>query len=71
MLTRNSANVLVDPANGFKVVKNDVALGDMAEKPTLIANMIQYAPANLALNLMDGSNAEKGDILYDWRGRSL
>jgi hypothetical protein len=71
VLTKEHANILTDPANGFKAVKNDVSLGDMAEKPTLITNMLQYTPANLALNLMDGSNIEKGDILYGWWGRRL
>jgi hypothetical protein len=71
VLTRKSSNILTDPANGFKAVKNDVVFGDMAEKPTLITNMLQYTPANLALNLMDGSNVEKGDVLYGWWGRRL
>jgi hypothetical protein len=71
VLTRNQINILTDPANGLKAVMNDVVLGDMAEKPTLITNMLQYTPANLALNLMDGSNIEKGDVLYGWWGRRL
>jgi len=43
----------------------------MAQKPTLIANMLQYTPANLVINLMDGTNIEKGDVLYGWWGRRL
>ena len=71
VLTKKNINILTDPANGYKAVMNDVALGDMAEKPALITNMIQYTPANLALNLMDGSNIEKGDVLYGWWGKRL
>ena len=71
MFTKNHTNILTDPANGNKAVMNDVILSDMVENPTLIANMLQYTPANLALNLMDGSNIEKGDVLYGWWGRSL
>jgi hypothetical protein len=36
----------------------------MEERPALIANLLQYTPANLALNLLDGSNVRKGDLLY-------
>jgi hypothetical protein len=34
----------------------------------LITNLLQYTPANLALNLLDGSNVRKGDLLYGWVG---
>jgi hypothetical protein len=71
VLTKKSINILSDTATGNKAVMNDVILGDMVEKPTLITNMLQYTPANLAINLMDGSNVEKGDVLYGWWGRSL
>ena len=71
VLSKNKSNILADPAKGFKAVKNDVILHDMEEKPTLIVNILQYTPANLALNLLDGSNIEKGDILYGWWGKSL
>jgi len=71
VLTKKSINILSDTATGNKAVMNDVVLGDMVEKPTLIANMLQYTPANLVLNLMDGSNVEKGDVLYGWWGRGL
>jgi len=71
VLTKIRANILSDTANGFKAVKNDVTLGEMEEKPTLIANMLQYTPANLAINMIDGSNVEKGDVLYGWWGKGL
>jgi hypothetical protein len=71
VLTKKKVNILVNTTSGFKAVKNDVTLREMEEKPALIANMLQYTPANLALNLMDGSNVEKGDVLYGWWGRGL
>jgi hypothetical protein len=45
-------------------ILNDVLLKEMEERPTLISNLLQYTPANLALNLLDGSNVRKGDLLY-------
>jgi hypothetical protein len=71
VLTKKNGNVLTDNATGLKAVKNDVPMNEMAKKPTLIANMLQYTPANLAINLMDGSNIEKGDVLYGWWGKRL
>jgi hypothetical protein len=71
VLTKNKNNILVDSVTGFKAVKNDVLLSEMEKKPTLIANLLQYTPADLTLNLIDGTNVEKGDVLYGWRGRGL
>ena len=71
VLTKRSINILADTATGNKAVMNDVYLRHMEEKPTLIVNMLQYTPANLSINLMDGSNVEKGDVLYGWWGKSL
>jgi hypothetical protein len=71
VLTKNSANIITDSTSGFKAVKNDVMLLELEQKPTLIANMLQYTPANLAINLIDGTNVKKGDVLYGWRGKSL
>jgi hypothetical protein len=71
VLTRNKANILVDTESGNKAVRNDVTLSKMERKPTLIANILQYTPANLVLNLIDGTNVEKGDVLYGWWGKSL
>jgi hypothetical protein len=45
-------------------ILNDVLLKELEPKPTLISNLLQYTPANLALNLLDGSNVRKGDLLY-------
>jgi hypothetical protein len=45
-------------------ILNDALLKEMEPKPALITNLLQYTPANLALNLLDGSNVRKGDLLY-------
>jgi hypothetical protein len=47
-----------------KAIRNDVSLKEMSPHPTLISNLLQYTPANLALNLIDGSNYQKGDVLF-------
>jgi len=70
-LTKNRANILYDNESGLKAVKNDIHLWEMEQKPTLIANLLQYTPANLTLNLIDGTNVEKGDVLYGWWGKGF
>lgn len=45
-------------------IKNDVLLKEMEEKPTLISNLIQYTPANIVLNLIEGNNVKNGDVLF-------
>jgi hypothetical protein len=45
-------------------IKNDVLLKEMTEKPTLISNLIQYTPANIVLNLIEGNNVKNGDLLF-------
>jgi acetone carboxylase gamma subunit len=47
-----------------RAVRNDVLLRELCPKPTLISNLLQYTPANLVINLIDGSNIKKGDILF-------
>jgi len=71
VLTRKRANILVELATNNKAVKMDFTLGELEKKSTLIANILQYTPANLALNLLDGTNVEKGDVLYGWWGKGL
>jgi len=39
-------------------------LKDMESKPALITNLIQYTPAPLVVNLIDGSNYRKKDVLF-------
>jgi hypothetical protein len=48
----------------FSGIKNDVLLTEMEEKPALISNLIQYTPANIVLNLIEGSNVKNGDLLF-------
>jgi len=51
-----------------RAVRNDVLLRELSPKPTLISNLLQYTPAHLTINLIDGSNAQKGDVLFGvWR----
>ena len=71
VLTRKKSNILVELATSNKAVKMDFTLGELEKKSTLIANILQYTPANLALNLLDGTNVEKGDVLYGWWGKGL
>ncbi|MCL2193678.1 MAG: hypothetical protein FWB78_09815 [Treponema sp.] len=50
-------------------ILNDVLLDEMQERPSLISNLIQYTPADLAINMLEGTNVEKGDYLFgrrDW-----
>ncbi|MCL2128743.1 MAG: hypothetical protein FWH35_00120 [Treponema sp.] len=45
-------------------IRNDVLIKEMGEKPTLITNLIQYTPANIVLNLIEGTNYKKKDFLF-------
>ncbi|MCL1910721.1 MAG: hypothetical protein FWG13_00745 [Leptospirales bacterium] len=66
VLTRNKHNIVRKGAR--KAIKNDVYIKNLGEKPTLVTNMIQYTPFNLIMNLLDGTNVEKGDLLFDeWK----
>ncbi|GHU01669.1 hypothetical protein FACS1894147_01950 [Spirochaetia bacterium] len=62
ILSKNPGNIL--EKNGRKGLHNDVLLQDLSEKPTLISNLLQYTPAPLAINLLDGSNVKQGDVIY-------
>jgi hypothetical protein len=67
VLSAKKKNVLVKEGAGgktIKAVRNDVLLKELSPKPTLISNLLQYTPVNLALNLIDGSNLQKGDVLF-------
>ena len=66
VLTKNNENIVQKGL--LKGIKNDVLIKDLEEKPTLITNMIQYTPFNLIMNLLDGTNVEKGNLLFDeWK----
>jgi hypothetical protein len=71
VLSQKKENINWGP--DYITVKNDVVLERLESKPTLITNILQYTPASLALNLIDGSNAKKGDILFGatWKPLSL
>jgi hypothetical protein len=58
---------LVPPPPEKKILKginNDVLIKEIEEKPTLIINLLQYTPTNIALELVDGSNATKESVLF-------
>lgn len=67
VLSRRAANRVRKNRNCTGIL-NDALLKEMEPNPTLITNLLQYTPANLALNLIDGSNVRKDDLLYgEWR----
>ncbi|MDR2193046.1 MAG: hypothetical protein LBP19_01025 [Treponema sp.] len=63
VLTRNKKNIV--QKGGVRAIKNDVFIKDLDEKPTLITNMLQYTPYHLIMNLIAGTNVEKGDLLFN------
>jgi hypothetical protein len=63
VLTRKNKNIV--QKGSLKAIRNDVFLKDLEKKPTLISNMLQYTPINLIKNLIDGTNVEKEDLLFD------
>jgi hypothetical protein len=66
VLSREKSNIMYK--NGREAIRNDIWLRRLESKPTLIANLFQYTPVNLMLNLIDGTNIEKGDALYgEWK----
>jgi hypothetical protein len=66
VLAAKKSNILNREIGGktIRAIRNDVSLQELSAKPTLISNLLQYTPANLALNLIDGSNIQKGDVLF-------
>jgi hypothetical protein len=69
VLTGKNENLL--RRNGLRAVRNDIILRRLESRQTLISNLLQYTPANLILNLIDGSNIQKGDALFgEWRKQS-
>lgn len=66
VLTRDKKNILTK--NGRRAIRNDVVLKQLEPRPALISNLLQFTPAPLMLNLIDGTNIEKADILFgEWR----
>jgi hypothetical protein len=66
VLSKKKENVMIREAEGktLRAIRNDVSLKQLSAKPALVSNLLQYTPANLALNLIDGSNYQKGDVLF-------
>lgn len=62
VLSRNKDNII--RGEGYSTIRNDVELQKLESKPTLISNMLYYTPLDLMANLIDGTNVEKGDILF-------
>jgi hypothetical protein len=62
VLTKNKNNI---QKSALKAIGNDVFVKGLDENQTLIANTIQYAPFNLIMNLVNGTNIEKYDLLFD------
>jgi hypothetical protein len=63
VLTKDKKNII--QKGNKKAIKNDVFIKDLDEKPTLVTNIVQYTPYNLIINLIDGTNVEKGDLLFN------
>ena len=62
ILSKNRKNIVRE--NGYITIRNDLPLQELESKPALISNILQYTPINLISNLIDGTNIEKGDILF-------
>jgi hypothetical protein len=69
VLTTERKNIMEREAGGktIKAIKNDVLLKDMSSSPTLINNLLQYTPANLIPNLINGTNYYQDDVLFGMR----
>jgi hypothetical protein len=69
VLTKHKSNIV--NKDNLRAIRNDVSIMDLEEKPTLITNIIQYTPFNLIMNFIDGTNVEKGDLIFDeWKKAS-
>ena len=62
VLSRKSKNRI--EKDGKKYILNDVLLSQLAERPALILNLLQYSPANLQQNMIAGENVKRADILF-------
>ncbi|WP_461247684.1 FliG C-terminal domain-containing protein [Treponema sp. R6D11] len=66
VLTRKKDNIIKQRRGEkiFKAVRNDVILKQLSPKPALISNLIQYTPESMMLNLINGTNYGRGDVLF-------
>ena len=71
VLTKNRKNIIFDSARSLKAINNDVNIQEIQQKPTLITNILQYTPANLAINFIEGTNAQNGDVLFGYWGKGI
>ena len=66
VLTKKKSNIVL--YNNLRAIKNDVSINSLKQKPALVTNIIQYTPFKQILNFIDGTNIEKGDLLFDeWK----
>jgi hypothetical protein len=69
VLTKNKKNLRCRE-DGTVACANDLIVSKLEKKPTLITNFIQYTPPPFILNLIDQTNIEKDDVVFDsWRKR--
>ena len=71
VLTKKRSNIIPDSTRALRAIKNDINIQELQQKPTLITNILQYTPANLVINLIEGTNAQKGDVLFGYWGKGL
>lgn len=62
VLTANKSNIF--KAATARYCLNDVVLNDLYEEPALIINFLQYTPPQFMLNLVNGENVAKKDVLF-------
>ncbi|MEM7184810.1 MAG: hypothetical protein AAF518_28200 [Spirochaetota bacterium] len=62
VLSRNPDNLV--EIEEKKYVLNDVLLKDLAAKPALIMNLLQYSPIDFRLRMIEGTNVEAKDYLF-------
>jgi len=61
-LSAKFQNLIIKNRN--MAILNDIHLNELADKPTLISNFLQYTPAPLIINMLEGKNIKKRDIVY-------
>jgi hypothetical protein len=64
ILEKVTTTITSNEKTTITAIRNDVFIKDMEEKPTLITNLLQYTPANIVMNVIDGSNFREKDVLF-------
>jgi hypothetical protein len=62
VLTLNTNNLIKRDNKNY--ILNDVLLSELAEKPALILNLLQYSPFDLMIKMILGENIKEGDYLF-------